>query len=71
MSFPYTIIIEQGVDGYLIGSVLELPGCRTQAKTYDELLVRMKEAIELYRDENNEDEEIPRFVGIQKLEVYA
>lgn len=33
--------------------VIELPGCRTQAITYDELLSRTKEAIELYLYENN------------------
>lgn len=32
MQKQYNIIIEQGVDGYLISSVEELPGCHTQAK---------------------------------------
>jgi predicted RNase H-like HicB family nuclease len=45
------MIVEQGTDGYLISSVIELPGCHTQAKTYDELFARTKEAIELYLDE--------------------
>ena len=45
----FNIIVEQGSDGYLISSVIELPGCHTQAKTYDELLARTKEAIELYK----------------------
>jgi predicted RNase H-like HicB family nuclease len=44
----FNIIVEQGIDGYLISSVIELPSCHTQAKTYDELLIRTKEAIELY-----------------------
>ena len=44
----YNIIVEEGLDGYLISSVIELPGCHTQAKTYDELLKRTKEAIELF-----------------------
>jgi predicted RNase H-like HicB family nuclease len=47
----FNIIVEQGLDGYLVSSVIELPGCHTQAKTYDELFVRTKEAIELYNDE--------------------
>jgi predicted RNase H-like HicB family nuclease len=47
----FKIIVEQGIDGYLISSVIELPGCHTQAKTYDELFIRTKEAIELYLDE--------------------
>ena len=44
----FNIIVEQGVDGYLISSVIELSGCHSQARTYDELLSRTKEAIELY-----------------------
>ncbi len=44
----FTVIIEQGEDGYLVSEVVELPGCHTQAKTYDELLKRTKEAISLY-----------------------
>jgi len=44
----YYVIIETGQDGYLISNVLELPGCHTQAKTYDELIARTKEAISLY-----------------------
>ncbi len=44
----FNIIVEEGLDGYLISSVIELPGCHTQAKTVDELIERTKEAIELY-----------------------
>jgi hypothetical protein len=28
----YNIIVEQGIDGYLISSVIELPGCHTPAE---------------------------------------
>jgi len=45
------MIVETGTDGYLISSVLELPGCHTQARTYDELIERTKEAIALYLEE--------------------
>jgi len=31
-----------------MGSVPELPGCHTQAKTFDGLMERVKEAFELY-----------------------
>ncbi len=48
MKEKFTVIVEQGEDGYLISEVVELPGCHTQAKTYDELLNRTKEAIALY-----------------------
>ena len=48
MTKKYTVIIEEGEDGYLISNVVELPGCHTQAKTHDELLKRTGEAISLY-----------------------
>ena len=48
MAERFNVIVEQGEDGYLISEVVELPGCHTQAKTYDELLKRTKEAISLY-----------------------
>lgn len=45
MTKEFNLIIEQGEDGYLISEVVELPGCHTQAKSFDELLKRTKEAI--------------------------
>lgn len=50
MTEKYTIIVEQGEDGYILSEVVELPGCHSQAKSYDELLKRTREAIELYLD---------------------
>lgn len=48
MKKEFNVIIEEGEDGYYISEVIELPGCRTQAKTVNELMARTKEAIELY-----------------------
>ena len=44
MGKTFTVIVEQGEDGYLLGDVIELPGCHTQAKTQEELMERIKEA---------------------------
>jgi len=69
MQQKFTILIEEGDDGYLISEVVELPGCHTQAKTLDELMKRTREAISLYlectKDQHIED----RFIGIQTLKV--
>jgi predicted RNase H-like HicB family nuclease len=67
----YTIIVERDEDGVLIGSAVELPGCHTQARTYDQLISRMKEAIELYNDVKKDKIPIPHneFLGIQHIEV--
>jgi hypothetical protein len=41
----FTVIIEEGEDGYLIGTALELKGCHTQGKTMEELLKNVKERV--------------------------
>ena len=66
----FTVIIEEGEDGYYISEVVELPGCHTQAKTLDELMKRTKEAIELCL-EVSEAPIRERFVGIQTVRVPA
>ncbi|MEE9378895.1 MAG: type II toxin-antitoxin system HicB family antitoxin [Candidatus Lokiarchaeia archaeon] len=48
MKKEFNVVIEKDEDGYYIGSVHELQGCHTQAKSLDELNKRIIEAIELY-----------------------
>jgi predicted RNase H-like HicB family nuclease len=48
MGRRFTAIIELDEDGYYVGSVPELPGCHTQARTLETLMERIREAIELY-----------------------
>jgi predicted RNase H-like HicB family nuclease len=69
MNRTFNIIVEQGTDGYLISTVIELPGCHTQAKNYDELYARTKEAIELYLDENKRFKPANKFVGLQQISI--
>jgi predicted RNase H-like HicB family nuclease len=47
MNRTFNLIIEQDEAGYYVGSVPELKGCHTQAKSLDELHERIKEVIEL------------------------
>ena len=68
MPEKFNIIVEQGEDGYLISDVVELSGCHTQAKTYDELMKRTKEAIELYLSVKKSESKT-KFLGLQQLEV--
>jgi predicted RNase H-like HicB family nuclease len=46
----FTVTIQKDKEGYFVGEVVELPGCHTQAKSLDELMERIKEAIKLYLD---------------------
>ncbi len=69
MQKEYNIIIEEGQDGYLISSVVELPGCHTQAKKFDDLMKRTKEAIELYLSVKKKNTLFSKFIGLQKMAV--
>lgn len=66
----YTVLIEEGEDGYLVSNVIELSGCHTQAKTYDELIKRTKEAISLYLSVKKPTEKV-KFLSLQQIEVGA
>lgn len=41
----FNVLVERDEDGYFVASVPALPGCYTQAKTFTELIKRVKEAI--------------------------
>ena len=69
MTNQFTIVIEEGEDGYLISEVLELPGCHTQGKTLDELMQRTKEAISICLEHTKDQKIESKFLGIQQLRV--
>ncbi|MBN8569364.1 MAG: type II toxin-antitoxin system HicB family antitoxin [Ignavibacteria bacterium] len=69
MKNEYNIIIEQDTDGYYVGYVPKLKECHSQAKSIDQLIVRMKEVIELCLQVKKNSGRKNRFVGIQKIFV--
>ena len=70
MARQFTVVIERDDEGYLVGSVPALKGCHTQAKSMDELLDRMREAILLCLDVQGEEATEPlELVGIQRVAV--
>lgn len=55
-----------------LASVPKLPGCHTHAKTLDQVMKRIKEAIQAYVEaEGLKDEVRTEFVGVQFVEVQA
>lgn len=40
----FHLIVEKDEDGWYVGSVPELPGCHTQAKSMDQLRNRIRDA---------------------------
>ena len=69
MKREFTVVIERDEDGYFIGTVPQLKGCHTQAKSLDELMERMKEVILLCLEVEGESVEELEFVGIQRVAV--
>jgi predicted RNase H-like HicB family nuclease len=66
MKREFQVIIEKDSEGWLIADVPALKGCHTQAKSYDTLIERIKEAIELCL-EVEKDVPLNEFVGIQNV----
>ena len=65
----YSVIIERDTEGYYVAEVPELPGCHTQAKSLDKLMERVREAIQLCRDSQDQPDSEPQFIGIQRVLV--
>jgi predicted RNase H-like HicB family nuclease len=63
MSREFNVIIERDSEGYFVASVPSLAGCHTQAKSLDELMNRIREAIELCLEFEEDKAETMEFVG--------
>lgn len=65
----FTILIEQDEDGLYVASVPDIQGCYTQGKTIPEVLERIKEAIEVCLEAEEEEIRPLKFIGIQKINL--
>ncbi len=65
----FDVLIEQDEDGIYVARVPEIEGCYTQGKTLQEVLERIKEAIEVCLEADKEEVNPMRFVGIQRVQV--
>ena len=50
MQREFTVVVERDEEGYYVASVPALPGCHTQARSLDQLMQRVREAIEVCLD---------------------
>ncbi|MEY4729725.1 MAG: hypothetical protein RL020_883 [Pseudomonadota bacterium] len=71
MSHQFDVIVEQDADGYYVASIPALPGCHTQAKSLDELMVRIREAAELCFEAQGFPPEALDFLGVQRISIAA
>ena len=47
MTRHFDVVVERDTDGYFVASVPAISGCHTQARSLDELMERVRGAIEL------------------------
>ncbi len=70
MTKSFTVVVERDPEsGWLVGEVVELPGCYTQAPDMPALEANVKEAITAYLQTAEEPEPMPDFVGTWRVEV--
>ncbi len=68
----FGVVVEKDADGYFVASVPELPGCHTQAKTLDQVMKRIKQAIEVCLEvQGTKSARRTELVGVQFVEVQA
>lgn len=71
MSRQFDVVIERDDEGLYVASVPQLPGCHTQANSLDELMVRIREAIEVCLEVQGELPQNLEFVGVQRITIAA
>ncbi len=69
MARQFDFVVEKDSEGFFVASVPALSGCHTQARSLDELMERIKEAIELCIEVQEDNIEELDFVGVQKITV--
>ncbi|MHB1441021.1 MAG: type II toxin-antitoxin system HicB family antitoxin [Cuniculiplasma sp.] len=62
----YTVILEEGEDGYIVAHVPALKGCHTQGKTKEDAMTNAREAIEAYLGSlRKHNEPLPKDVDVE------
>ena len=51
MGRQFNVVIERDEEGYYVASVPALAGCHTQARSLDDLIERVREAIAVWLDD--------------------
>lgn len=71
MQRQFDVVIQRDEEGYYIASVPQLPGCHTQARSLDEVMERVREAVQLCLEVEGAPAQALEFVGIQRIIVAA
>lgn len=65
----FNVLIEQDEDGIYVATVPELDGCYTQGNSLNQVLDRIKEAIEVCIEADKEENIPMKFIGIQRVQI--
>ncbi len=71
MARQFDVVIERDEEGFYVASVPQLPGCHTDATSLDDLMVEIREAIELCLEVEGQEPSSLEFVGIQRVTIAA
>ena len=71
MARQFDVVVEKDTEGFFVASVPALPGCHTQARSLDQLMDRIKEAIELCLEVQGAPSQQLDFIGVQRVTVGA
>jgi len=69
VSYDFDVIVERDAEGWYVGSVPALEGCHTQARSVDQLMGRIREAIELALEVAGGRPSDTGFVGVRRVSV--
>lgn len=67
MTRDFSVIIERDAEGFYVATVPGVRGCHTQARSLDELMGRVKEAIQVCLEAEGEEVVPLDFIGVQKI----
>ncbi|OIP85252.1 hypothetical protein AUK04_01360 [Candidatus Roizmanbacteria bacterium CG2_30_33_16] len=69
----YTSVFQEEKEGGYSVWVPELPGCTSQGETFDETLVNIREAIQLYLEETKKESFVPSYIKqfVVPVQIYA
>jgi len=72
MKRAFTVVVERDAESrWLVGEVVELPGCYTQAEDLPSLEANLHEAIRAYLKTSKREKPLSAFVGTWRIEVSA
>ena len=65
----FYVVIERDEDGMYVGEVPQLKACYSQGETIDELMINIREVVEMCLKELEAAETTTEFIGVQRLVV--